>query len=80
MQNITLDEIKHLVRLQLGVKNVRDGDRFAEELGAESADLANLVALVEERYRIEIKESEIGRIRTPVDLFQAVQSHLEGKG
>jgi acyl carrier protein len=68
----TLDEIKVLVGLQLGSRNVKDTDRFVEDLGAESADVANLVAAVEEKYKIEIKESEIARIFTPVDLLNLI--------
>jgi acyl carrier protein len=69
-----LDEIKKLVGLQLGVRNVKETDRFVEDLGAESADVANLVASVEEKYRVEIKESEIARIFTPLDLLNLIQT------
>ncbi len=68
-----MDEVKQLVGLQLGKRNVRDNDRFFEDIGAESADLANLVARVEEKYGITIKESEIARIKTPADLFVLLQ-------
>ena len=72
MSTVTMDEIKKLVRLQLGKRNVDEHDRFFEDLGAESADLANLVARVEEEYGVTIKESEIAQIFTPADLFALV--------
>jgi acyl carrier protein len=77
MSSITIDEIKKMVGLQLGVRAVNEHDRIVEDLGAESADVANLVAAVEERYHIGIKESEIARIFTPNDLFELVRSRTQ---
>ena len=74
---VSLEEIKRLVGLQLGIKNVQGDDLFVENLGAESADLVNIVALVEEKYQIVIKESEMAHIRTSSDLLSVVQSHLQ---
>lgn len=70
---MTEKEICEMVELQLGKRGVQPGDRLLEDLGAESADVANLVARVEERYGIFIKESEIARIVTPADLLAIVQ-------
>lgn len=76
MAPVSLDDIQQLVELQLGRRNVSAEDRLVEDLGAESADIANLVAAAEEKYRISIKESEIARIYTPADLFRIVQERL----
>ena len=73
---ITIEEVKKLVGLQLGKRNVKDMDRLVEDLGAESADVANLVSVVEEKYRITIKEAEIARIYTPMDIFELVKKRL----
>jgi len=73
---MTEKEICEMVELQLGKRNVQPDDRLVEDLGAESADLANLVARAEERYCVFIKESEIARIFTPADLFAIVQEKL----
>ena len=72
MPDITQEEIRKLVELQLGKQGVQDSDRLVENLGAESADVANLVAAAEEKYGVAIKESEIVRIFTPQDLFELV--------
>ena len=68
----TIEEIIKLVGLQLGKRSVTPTDRLVEDLGAESADVANLVAAVESKYGITVKESEIARIFTPQDLFELV--------
>ena len=36
---------------------------------------ANIVAALEEKYQITVKESEIAKIRTPADLFELVKIH-----
>ena len=78
MISITQNEIRKLVELQLGRQGVQDSDRLVEDLGAESADIANLVAAAEDKYGIVVKESEIARIFTPTDLFEVVQKRLNG--
>ena len=77
MPTITIHEINKLVGLQLGKRNVNEHDRFLEDLGAESADVVNLIATVEEKYNITIKESEIARLNTPADLFALVQKRAQ---
>ncbi len=72
MSSVTLQEIERLVRLQLGKREVRGSDRLAEDLGAESADVANIVAAAEERFGAEIPEEQIARIVTVSDLFEVV--------
>lgn len=72
MLKVTQQKINELVELQFGVRNVNPNDRLVEDLKAESADIANLIALTEEKFAIVIKESEIARINTPTDLFEIV--------
>ena len=45
---ISIEEIISLVSLQLGVKDIAETHRLVEDLGAESADIANIVATLEE--------------------------------
>lgn len=73
---VTIDEIKRLVSVQLGVKHIREEDLFMEDLGAESADLVNIIAAVEEKYRVTIGEAEISGIRSVFDLYKHVQDLL----
>ncbi|MCP4426701.1 MAG: acyl carrier protein [Chloroflexi bacterium] len=69
---IPLNEICRLVSLQLGVRNVKGSDLIQENLGAESVDLVNIIATVEETYQIEIDEAELAAIRTVADLHRLV--------
>lgn len=73
----SIDEIKKLVGMQLGKRNVSDKDRFVEDLGAESADVANIVATAEEKYGVTIKESEIARLATSEDLLALIQKRMQ---
>ena len=69
-------EVVDLVAMQLGAAGVVPGDRLVEELGAESADVLNLVATLEDRYGIEIAEEEIPRLATVADVHGLVQQRL----
>lgn len=75
---IPLHEILEMVALQLGADEVRPDDRLVEELGAESADLLNLVVALEERYGIEIAEEEIPSLTTPKEAHARVCAALAG--
>ena len=77
MATASMNEIKKLVGLQLGKRIVNEGDRFVEDLGAESADVANIVAVVEEKYGITIKEAEIANITTPANLLALIQQRAQ---
>lgn len=73
---VTIEDISTIVGVQLGKRRVKPDDRFLEDLGAESMDVVNIAAAIEDKYRIRIKESEIGGIRTPSDLLKLVQERL----
>lgn len=77
--SLSIDEIKDLVRVQLGLKQVKSEDRIIEDLGAESADIVNIIAALEDKFQIRIDEEEIGDIRTVEDLFVLTQSKLQSK-
>jgi acyl carrier protein len=77
--SLSIDEINDLVRIQLGVKQVNSVDRIIEDLGAESADIVNIIAALEDKFQILIDEEEIGDIRTVEDLFDLTQSKLQAK-
>ena len=78
MNEVSVEEIIRLVELQFGKLGIQPTDRLMEELGAESADVINLVASTEEKYGVVLKESEIARIFTPQDLFELVHRKLNG--
>jgi acyl carrier protein len=77
MPTVSINEVKKLVGMQLGKRNVNGTDRFVEDLGAESADVANIVATAEAKYGVTIKESEIARLLTAEDLFTLIQKRMQ---
>ena len=77
MDNALVEEINKLVSLQLGVRDVKEDSLLVEELGAESADIVNIIAVLEEKYQVVVKETEIATIRTPADLFTLVVEKIK---
>lgn len=73
MTAVEIEAIVKLVSLQLGTRNVAPQDRLLEDLSAESADVANLISRVEEKYQITVVETEIAKIHTVEDLFELVK-------
>ncbi len=70
--SITLDEICTLIGLQLGIQEVGANHHIQANLGADSVDLVNIAATAEEKYQIEISETDLVSIKTAADLHQLV--------
>lgn len=68
----TLSDVQTVIRLQLGLKHVQANDHLVEQLGAESADIVNIVVALEEKYGIEIDESSMAEIGTVAELYELV--------
>jgi len=70
---ITIEDIRSLVSLQLGFRDVPANARIIEDLGAESVDLVNLIAAAEDRYHISLDEEKIARLRTVQELYDLIR-------
>ena len=70
--DVPVSAILELVALQLGADAVRPQDRLAEDLGAESADVLNLIVTLEDRYDIHVDEEEIPALSTVADVHAMV--------
>ncbi len=71
--DVSIEDIRSLVCLQLGLERVGAEDNLVSDLGAESADLVNLVATVEDKYGIFVAEDELPDLKTVRDLFERVR-------
>jgi acyl carrier protein len=69
----TLADIRRLVADELRLREVPEKALIIEELGAESIDVMNIVAAIEERYGVTIGESELSDLRTPAALFERIR-------
>jgi len=74
---VELRDIQSLVAQHLGRRRVSPDDRLLEDLGAESLDVVNIVAALEDRYRIRIAESELPDLRTVQDLHRCVHERSQ---
>jgi acyl carrier protein len=74
--DVSLEEIISIVSLQMGIREVLEEDRLVEDLGAESADIANMIAALEEKYQIFISEEMIAKIRSVKDLHSTIAHRL----
>ena len=71
---VTIEDIESLVRLQLGSRKISAQDRFMEDLGAESADLVNIIAAAEDKFNISFNEADISRVRTVQELYEIIKN------
>ncbi len=72
------DEVKQIIVEQLGVdeEEVKPEARFVEDLGADSLDTVELVMAIEEKFGIDIPDSDAEKIITVQDAIDYVESHI----
>lgn len=69
-------EIERVVATQLGHRKVTARDRLKEDLGAESADLMNLIATIEDKYGLTVSEEDGANLTTVADLIELAERLL----
>ncbi|HEY6290309.1 MAG TPA: acyl carrier protein [Terriglobia bacterium] len=73
------DRVKHIIVEHLGVDEAKvvPKARLAEDLGADSLDVVELLMACEEAFDIEIECGDEEKLRTVEDLVRYVQTHLK---
>ena len=72
-----IDEVKEVVVEQLNVNpdEVKEESKFVEDLGADSLDVVELVMALEEKFDIEIPDTDAEKIVTVNDAIKYIQEH-----
>jgi len=72
-----IDDVKAVVVEQLNVNadEVKEESKFVEDLGADSLDVVELVMALEEKFDIEIPDSEAENITTVGDALKYIEEH-----
>ncbi len=69
------DEVKEVIveQLNVGEDEVKLESNFVEDLGADSLDVVELVMALEEKFEIEIPDSEAEKIQTVKDVVDYIE-------
>ncbi len=72
-----IDDVKEVVVEQLNVNadEVKEDSKFVEDLGADSLDVVELVMALEEKFDIEIPDSDAEKIATVGDAIKYIEEH-----
>ena len=72
-----IEEVKEVVVEQLNVNpdEVKEESKFVEDLGADSLDVVELVMALEEKFDIEIPDTEAEKIVTVSDAIKYIEEH-----
>lgn len=73
----TFEDVKAIVVEQLNVEEsiVKEDSKFTEDLNADSLDVVELVMAIEEKFDVEIPDSEAEKIKTVKDVVDYIDSH-----
>ncbi len=72
-----IDEVKEVVVEQLNVNpdEVKEESKFVEDLGADSLDVVELVMALEEKFDIEIPDTDAEKIITVDNAIKYIEEH-----
>ncbi len=72
-----IDDVKEVVVEQLNVNpdEVKEESRFVEDLNADSLDVVELIMELEEKFDIEIPDSDAESIATVGDVIKYIETH-----
>ena len=70
-------QVVEVIMVQLGTAAVKPDDLIVENLGAESADIVNIISALESRFNIRIDDAAIPDIHTVADLIELVSGLIE---
>ena len=72
-----LQSLTSLIKEKMSVKgDIRELQRFAEDLGADSLDLMDFVMAVENRFSIRVPDEDLVKLKTVGDAVSYVQEKL----
>ena len=73
------DEVKAVVVEQLNVNpdEVKEDSKFVEDLGADSLDVVELVMALEEKFDIEIPDTDAEKIVTVGNAMAYIEAHKQ---
>jgi len=69
------DEVKEVIVEQLNVSpdEVKPEAKFVEDLGADSLDVVEMIMALEEKFEIEIPDSDAEKIQTVKDVVDYIE-------
>ena len=74
MEDIIEKRIKEIIFERLGVSKTTPNSRFAEDLGADSLNLVELIVAFEKEFQIDILDEEAERIIRVKDAIGLIKS------
>ena len=71
------EDVREIVVEQLNVDegSVKEESKFADDLGADSLDVVELVMALEEKFDIEIPDEDAEKIATVKDAMDYIENH-----
>ncbi len=72
-----LEKVKKLISEQLDVEeaNIQETSSIADDLGADSLDVVDLVMAIEDEFSIEIPEDQVENIKTVGDIVKYIEDN-----
>jgi acyl carrier protein len=77
MASNLFEQVKEVIVEQLNVspEEVKPESKFVEDLGADSLDVVEMIMALEEKFEIEIPDSEAENIKTVQDVVDYIEKN-----
>jgi len=67
--------LSNFEQLNVSPEEVKPESKFVEDLGADSLDVVELIMALEEKFEIQIPDSEAEKIQTVKDIVDYIEKH-----
>lgn len=76
---MVFEKIAQILATQLDadVEAITADTRIAEDLGADSLDVVELLMSIEDEFDVEVPDEEIENVKTVGDVVDYIQAHME---
>ena len=82
MDNVTEESIKERLRkviakeLKVDPESIGDDAHIGNDLGIDSADMINVLYDIEDEFKVEISDEEVGEISTIQEMYNVINSKI----
>ncbi|NLG53103.1 MAG: acyl carrier protein [Clostridiales bacterium] len=75
---MVLDKIKEILEAQLDIEpdNISESTNIADDLGADSLDIVELIMSVEEEFQITISDEDAQKFKTVGDVVSYIEARI----
>ncbi|MCI5082739.1 MAG: acyl carrier protein [Saprospiraceae bacterium] len=72
MENVKIEDVQSIIANYFGKESVSPDERLREDLKADTDDIMNILASIEDKYDIVVEENDLANLKNAKDIVKYV--------